>query len=439
MAAVILTPASVSAQLSSINTFSPYTFYGLGDFHTQGSANLRAMGGASMGYRNFAMPYGVNGIINYTNPASLSATPRNSFHFNFGMEGSNHYLRSTDKNTSFNTFNIRDIAFQTPLYKGIGLGISITPFSSVGYRIQREETDEDILQQLLTGGAIGAKYLYAGTGDVNQAKLSLGWQPVKRLSVGVDMVYYFGKLNRDYTTYIMTRTADAGYINTEVSQQEDISRILWNFGLQYSIIARNDRQLTFGATYNPGGKLNPKIQTIVVNSLSAVQPIDNGLAENFEMPAMISAGFMYQTWKMSVGFDYSYQGWGVINADSEIAGEGGSVDMKFRNTSAFRGGIEYTPQRFDIRRPLRRLTYRAGFNYSDYYMTFNNTNINSMGVTAGVGIPLKLEGNSYLDIGIEYGRRGTTKNELIKEDYFKVSVGFRLFGTDSWFEKFKFR
>lgn len=436
MAAATLIPASASAQVSSINTFSPFTFYGLGDLHMQGSANLRSMGGATMGYRSFTTS---NGIINYTNPASLSATPQKSFHFNFGMEGSNHYLQTEDRNSSFNTFNIRDIAFQTPLYKGLALGLSLTPFSSVGYRIERDETDEDVLQQLYQGGAIGAKYMYAGSGDVNQAKFSLGWEPIKRLSVGVDMIYYFGKINRDFTTNILIRTSEAGYINTQVSQQEDISRIMWNFGMQYSIIAQNNRQLTFGATYNPGGKLNPRIQTVVNNPISIVQTINSGMVENFEMPAMVSAGLMYQTWKMSAGVDYSYQGWGGLNSDSEIAGDAGSVEMRFRNTNAVRGGIEFTPQRYDIRKPLRRLTYRAGLYYSDYYMMFNDTNINSMGVTLGIGIPLKYEGNSYLDIGVEYGKRGTTKNNLIRENYFKVSVGFRLFGTDSWFEKFKFQ
>ena len=435
MAAIALVPVTASAQLSSINTFSPYTFYGLGDFHMQGSANLRAMGGASLGYRAFVT---TNGIVNYTNPASLSATPRYSFHFNFGMEGSNHYLKATDKKTSFNTFNIRDISFQMPLHNRLAMSVSLTPFSSVGYRTEIDERDPAILEQLYQGGAIGAKYLYDGNGDINQAKFSIGWEPIKNLSVGVDMVYYFGKINRSFTTDILTTSGDAAYINSQVAQVERVSRIMWNLGLQYNIFANNHRQLTLGATYNIGGKLNPEITTSVVNSLSIVQNINNGLGENFELPATISVGLMYQTWKMSAGIDYSYQGWGGLNKDSEIAGEAGSVDMKFRNTNALRGGIEFTPDRNDIRKLFRRFTYRAGVHYSDYYMKFNDTNINNMGVTLGIGIPLRYESRSYLDIGVEYGRRGTTKQNLIKENYFKVSIGFRLFGTDQWFMKMMF-
>ena len=432
-------PVLASAQLSSINTFSPYTFYGLGDFHIQGPADLRSMGGAAVGYR---MPWGStyslpHGYVNTVNPAALSATPRQSFHFNFGLEGSNHYLKQKGKETSFNTFNIRDITYQMPLHKRLAFSISLTPYSSVGYKTEIDESDQAVLDQLYEGGAIGAKYLYEGDGDINQGKLSIGWQPFSKvpLSVGVDMVYYFGKINRYFNTNILTRVTDAGYINSQVAQTESISRIMWNFGLQYNIYNTNNRMLTFGATYNPGGKLNPDISTRVINSLSIVQTINNGLADNFKMPSTISAGLYYQTWKLSAGLDYTYQDWAGKNNRSEVAGTDGSVDMKFRNTNTFKGGIGYTPNRRDIRRVLPRLTYRLGFRYSDYYMKFNNTNVADKAVTLGLGIPFKFNGNSYLDLGVELGQRGTTRNNLIKENYFKVSVGFRLFGTDSWFMK----
>ena len=437
-AALAVLPVIANAQISSINTFSPYTFYGLGDFHTQGSANLRSMGGASIGYRSFMNTSAINGIINYTNPASLSATPRQSFHFNFGLEGSNHFLSTTDRKTSFNTFNIRDIAFQMPITQRLAVGVSLTPFSSVGYRTESEETDPDVLAALLQGNATGVKYLFDGNGDINQAKFSLGWEPVKNLSIGFDAIYYFGRLNRNFTTAFLSGSSSAGYVDTQVLQTERISRIMWNLGMQYNIISDTHRQLTFGATYNVGGKLNPTISTTVINSLSIVQPIESGLTEQFELPSTISAGVFYQTWRTSVGFDYTYQGWSGINRDAEVAGTDSSVDMKFRNTSALRAGIEFTPSRTDVRRLLNRFTYRAGVRYSDYYMKFNDTGIKDMGVSLGVGMPFRYESRSYIDIGIEYGRRGATKNNLIKEDYFKVSVGFRLFGSDNWFAKRKF-
>ncbi len=70
-------------------------------------------------------------------------------------------------------------------------------------------------------------------------------------------------------------------------------------------------------------------------------------------------------------------------------------------------------------------------------MVFNDTDIKDMGVSLGIGMPFRSESRSYIDVGLEYGRRGTTKNNLISEDYFKISVGFRFFGT-GWFMKRKY-
>ncbi|MFQ8804775.1 MAG: hypothetical protein ACLR8Y_06180 [Alistipes indistinctus] len=65
--ALLLTlPASAFAQGSSLSAFSPYTFYGLGDFSVQGPAFLRSMGGIGVAYANGRR-------MNYLNPASYSA------------------------------------------------------------------------------------------------------------------------------------------------------------------------------------------------------------------------------------------------------------------------------------------------------------------------------------------------------------------------------
>ena len=40
-------PLATYGQNSSLNTFSPYTFYGIGDFATQGPGYIRSMGGAA--------------------------------------------------------------------------------------------------------------------------------------------------------------------------------------------------------------------------------------------------------------------------------------------------------------------------------------------------------------------------------------------------------
>ncbi len=51
IASALLLPFIAAAQESSINSFSPYTFYGLGDITTQGTSYIRSMGGAGVAMR----------------------------------------------------------------------------------------------------------------------------------------------------------------------------------------------------------------------------------------------------------------------------------------------------------------------------------------------------------------------------------------------------
>ena len=78
--ALVMSTSAVMAQTSSINAFSPYTMYGIGEINTPGSLQIRSMGGAGVAMRQV-------GTINLLNPASHSLVSRKSFMLDFGMEG----------------------------------------------------------------------------------------------------------------------------------------------------------------------------------------------------------------------------------------------------------------------------------------------------------------------------------------------------------------
>ncbi|HNV52383.1 MAG TPA: hypothetical protein PKM28_05805, partial [Tenuifilaceae bacterium] len=63
----------------SLNTYSPYSRFGIGIMPNRGFTQNLGMGGVSQAIRN---PYG----INYLNPASYSAQDSMSFIFDFGVQ-----------------------------------------------------------------------------------------------------------------------------------------------------------------------------------------------------------------------------------------------------------------------------------------------------------------------------------------------------------------
>ncbi len=424
----LMLPVVAAAQSSSINSFSPYTLHGLGDLTNQGAAYMRSMGGAGVAYNDPTK-------INFLNPAASAWGMQRSFLLNFGIEGQNYYLSDGQRKSSYNSFSIRDVAIQLPITSRIGFGVSVTPYSSVGYRIQKDETDPSIIDQLKR-----VTYLYEGSGDITQLKAGLGYAPSKRFSVGAEMVYYLGNIKRDFTASILTYTGEVE--NPIVGVEKDnISRFSVNFGAQYHAILTQKRVLTFGATYQPETKLNPKVSRYISSGgyfdssygFQTDTVFFSSRMSDMRMPQTFTLGAFYNTPKLGIGLDYTYQGWGA-NSTSDLS----NAIVNYRNTNSFKAGFQYTPNRIDVRRFMNRVTYRAGVRYSDYYMMINGHNINEKAITVGFGIPLKMAGASAVNIGLEAATRGSKRNGLIRENVFKISVGLSLFGEDDWFIKPKY-
>lgn len=420
---ILLLPLAGWAQSSSINSFSPYTFYGLGDIHTLGGAYQRSMGGAGVALRTPTR-------TNMLNPAALSGGVRNSFIINMGLEGQNYYLsNSAGQKSSYNSFNLRDFSLQFPLAGFIGFGASITPMSSVGYRVERAETDPDITSEL---GAVD--YLYEGSGGVNQIKAGVGVRLHHRLSLGAEFVHYQGNIERDFGAFFTTVTSPNTPTSIAASTSERVSKSFFNVGLQVSPILSTRRVLTLGATYQPGGELAARLKRLVPSGSILQDTVAySSQLSDFEMPDVLRLGVAWQSQRLSLALDYLWQDWGR-NAGGDLS----TSRIDYRNTSTLMLGGEYTPNRLDIRNFANRLTYRLGARYGDYYMTLSGRKVTEKALTFGVGIPLHAAGLSNLNVGFELGQRGSARAGQLKENFFKFSLGFSLFGEDDWFVKRKY-
>lgn len=431
-----MVPSVLFAQTyGSINTFSPYSMYGLGELNTQGTLTTRSMGGVGAASRSFM-------DINLLNPASYSVALNRSVLFNYGMEGSNYFnnqdVNGTKTNNSYAAFNIHDIALQIPLAKNLGLGISITPYSSVGYEIATQENVTDI-------GLLS--YTYEGGGDVTQVKLGVGWEPFKNFSIGAAAQYYWGGLYRSFTMVPYVVTGYGTYYSTIGETSYDISSIKAQFGLQWTAVKTTSRNLAFGAIYDLGGDLKPDCTHSVIANGTLISYYANYDEDTLELvlPSQTTVGVTYQTPKWVLGFDYTYQNWLTRNSDTtELTSSG--VEIAYNDFSTYKFGAQWTPNRNDVRNYFKRVSYRGGLRYGGYQQTFGGHEIEQYAVTMGASFPIKMTGISKIDVGLEYGARGSdstyvdaeTQVGLIRQDYFKFSLGFSLFGEDYWFQRPKF-
>lgn len=445
VAAAAFIPLVVSAQTSSINAFSPYTMYGIGEVNTPGTLSMRSMGGVGVAVRNA-------GVMNLLNPAAYSLAPQKSFLFSFGLEGQSYYNSQPSagmmKKSAYTTFNFHDVAFQLPLAKNLGLGFSLTPYSSVGYRTQY---DHPFSTTDPVWGNVGRlQYTYQGEGDVTEVKLGVGWEVFKNFSIGLAAQYYWGSINRSFvmTPQAIIPESNSTFSSTIGTDNYTISSFKGQVGVQWNAIINTKRALTFGATYDFGGDLNPKVtKQIYVGDLFSTLVKGDTTHLAMVLPRQLSAGAYYQTTKWSVGLDYVYQDWGSRNTNSEYTGvtDGSRYKVSYTNTHTIKAGVEFTPNRNDVRNLLKRWSYRAGFRYGVYNQTFNGQQLSQYAVTMGVGIPVRIFAVSGIDVGVEYGRRGYNVADrlgLVRQQYFKFAVGFTLFaGADTgeyWFSRPKY-
>lgn len=414
-------PTALNAQEISLNAFSPYTMYGVGELHTPGTVAQRSMGGVGVAMQS-------NLVHNPLNPAALGNMMQQSFIFNFGLEGQNFYAKQGDAKTSFNSFNVRDIAIQFPITKRLAMSASVTPYSSVGYRILTEEKNPDVLADI---GYVD--YYYTGEGSITEAKLAMGWEPFKRFYIGASAMFYIGDIDRFNTTRITALTAGQGTFSSASKLNNlSASRIMGNVGVQYHIIMKPKAALTVGAVYDFGGELKAKTKEFISsnNVFSDTVSMKKGVSP-IALPRSISAGLYFHSPKVVAGFDYVYQDWESKNEYDEVNKVG------YTNTHTYKLGVQFTPNRGDVRRVLNRWSYRMGARYGQSYMTFYGTKLPEVALTLGVGIPIKLFGTSSIDVGVELGRRGTLSNGLIRDNYFKISLGMSMFGEDYWFSRYK--
>ncbi len=420
-AAFAVAPVALKAQEISLNAFSPYTMYGVGELHTPGTVAQRSMGGVGVAMQS-------NLVYNPLNPAALGNMMQQSFIFNFGVEGQNFYAKQGDTKTSFNSFNVRDIAIQFPITKRLAMSASVTPYSSVGYRILTEEKNPDVLADI---GYVD--YYYTGEGSITEAKLAMGWEPFKRFYIGASAMFYIGDIDRYNTTRITALTAGQGTFSSASKLNNlSASRIMGNVGVQYHIIMKPKAALTVGAVYDFGGELKAKTKEFISsnNVFSDTVSMKKGVSP-IALPRSISAGLYFHSPKFVAGFDYVYQDWESKNEYDEVNKVG------YTNTHTYKLGLQFTPNRGDVRRVMNRWSYRLGARYGQSYMTFYGTKLPEVALTLGVGIPIKLFGTSSIDVGVELGRRGTLSNGLIRDNYFKISLGMSMFGEDYWFSRYK--
>ncbi len=398
-------------------TSSPYARFGYGSLDHVGFGKNQGMGGLGIAVRS-------NANLSPLNPASYSAIDSLSQIFEIGVQGSG--VRYEDaRSSSYKTdMNFNYLGVGVPVSRWWGMGFGITPMSSVGYDFGFSSTiDADTEGEMTT-----TQFGYTGNGGVSQAFWGNSFMPVENLSIGVNMNFYFGSLNHYRSISFPDETYYFGYVSEDLI---NIKALHFSYGVQYEQPLNDKQSLIFGAVYEGKKDLNAHQNTSHYRRYftTSSRELIGESSEDIEMelPQSYGVGLNYVIHqKLEVGAEYYVQNFG--NAKYY-----GTDSLQNRQRVAV--GLEYTPNYLSPKY-FNRVKYRLGANLSNSYQGIYDEDIYNLGITFGLGIPLGYS-KTTINLAFEYGKRGTTDNDLVREDYLKFVLNLSL--NDVWFVQRKFK
>jgi hypothetical protein len=389
-------------------TSNPFSMFGFGELDRATYGYFGGMGGVGIGMKQF-------NTINNSNPASLSSILKQSFVLESSVMGKYSLFSAGRANGTENSVNgnIERIAMAFRTSDRVAIGLSLTPFTKIGYNIRKTNPIE--------GSNDVEEVHFLGSGGLNRINMSTGINILPSLSLGINASLIFGNL-----------TQDENSSSWNIQTNSRTSRINFDFGLQYSFNS-NEKQITLGMVGGLKSSLTMHNSIKVINSDDKIVE-DKGLLNTvMNVPMFLGVGIgVEKGTKLYWGVDYRFQKW------SETVNKNNSY-YKYCDTHNFKVGVSYTPNATDVRNYLKRVTYQMGLNISNSYIELNGYSPIEYGISVGAIMPLKQTLNSVgrFTINLEYGKMGSRKEDFFREDFIKLSFGFTF--AESWFVRHKFK
>jgi len=394
---------------SQRTSYSPYSYFGVGETNFSATVENQMMGGNTAYYDSVHQ--------NMNNAASLSKLKFVNYSVGVDLKNTSYLSASTNEKSTAAAINYISVAIPTKL---LSFSFGIKPKTSVGYLLENDDKSK-------TPPELNR---FTGSGGVSNAFVSIGFELFKNWGFGFSSSYAFGNLNH-YHTKILENIE----LYTRVSSESSVSGLDYNFSTVYQKTFNEKITLYSSIIYQPEAKYksrnNQIISTIDPNSsfggdfeeidLSAV-----GLKNtNIKIPNSLSFGLgLGQDKKWFLGFNY------MKNDEGGYKNELMGLDnVEFKSSQTYSIGGFLLPEYNSFTNYFKTLTYRFGLRYRSGGLYVNNQQINEIGVNFGFGIPLA--GISSANLGFEFGQRGTTKASLIKEKFFSIRLGVSL--NDLWF------
>lgn len=389
---------------------STYTRYGVGDIFYSYSARTLSMGHSGSAIIN-------TDYVEILNPASWSNLSRTRLEISFSYDDLKLSSPTETKYYGDGIFKGFTFAFPVSEVYGIGVAIGLVPYSRINYEVIESTQGEG------TGNYISK---YQGTGGLSKIFVGGTYKIPFNFIVSATLEYYFGNIN--YTSSIE-------FINNSIYPAEyELTFGPAGFGTTLGLItpdmsgllnAASISNFRMGLSANLISDLNTDT-SYVSRSSTIIDSLTTGTTK-MVVPMRLNAGVHITFINVyNIALDYFYQPW----TDFRLSGIN---QLNLSDVNKFSLGFEYRPQRVPGIGFLEQIMLRAGLSYEMSQYEFNGNELQQYSVFGGFSLPLSPE--NTIDIGLEYAVRGTTEDDLLKENFIRFNIGLS-FG-DTWFVRYE--
>jgi hypothetical protein len=417
---VLLAMCLVAMAQSTTN--SPYSKFGLGTLKGAYLPQNKGMGNLAFGISSF----GGYQNINISNPASYAQIRITTF--DIGASGEIQNLNKGGVSEKGFNGALSHLTFAVPVTKKSALSFGLVPYSNLGYSFTNTALVDNF----------SAEQIYTGEGGLSKAYIGYGIQLGKHFSVGANFTYLFGNLKQSTATEFSKYT---GFLNSSKQTENSIGGLVAEYGLQYVTALNKKTRLTIGYAGNANTRLTTSSKVLYTRyqkdvSTDRVFVADTILFQNNETSKLLlptSNNFGFSIEKINhwlIGADFRTTGWSKLAINN--------VNQNLNNSWGISVGGQITPDVNATSNYLALIDYRAGVNYDKTYINLSQTDIQASSLNLGLGLPLLSGRTTFYKINIaaEIGKRGTIDNNLVKEKFVNIHLGFTI--NDRWFQKYKF-
>jgi hypothetical protein len=386
---------------------SPYSMYGIGEIEANKSGQSIAMGGAGIAMAQAS-------TLNSLNPAAYHSIDSLAFIFNFGIQSKQSIYTNHGLVQSNNDFIFNSLAVGFRIAKWWSNSLGITPFSSVGYKINTQKS--------MQGTSENFDVQVDGSGGVNKFYWGNSFKLTNNLYAGFNLSYLFGQITQN-------EAVTSQYFTGSVSTEDVIDVRNWcmDFGVQYTVLKKDNLVGTLGGTFSNKTKLNLTHDINILDNSSDTLASNGGSNSHYTLPTMFGIGAAVEIKnKLTLTADYKRELW--QNTDNS------NIYTHYVNAQEIRVGAEFQPKNTLTSSYIQRIQYRAGVFQRSSYLKIKGSQLQNYGFTLGLGLPIA---RTQLNIAYVYGSNGALNNSgVINQRYHLFALTLTL--RDLWFVKFKY-